>query len=447
MKKNNLTLILIALAIADLLGAIDSTGVYVALPTLVRDLHISLNLAQWVPNAFTLILVSTLILCGRLGDKYGYKKLYVYGLILFGLSSLLLGFANNAPLVIGTRALQGFAIAILYTMPTVIIAHLWREREKAFAVTASAFAGGMLVGPVLGGVLTGLNFGNFHGWHLLFLLNVPIVIVGLIISLKYIPEIPHKGGQKFDFLAVALLFSALIITTLSFSVIAKPYLLLGLALFVAIYFLERKSATPLLDFSIFNRTFTAANIISFISMVTMIGMSYVLTFYLQQTLGWSSTQAGFALLPIPFVAGIFSVIGGKIKNWRLAGFIVSIMVTLGLLMLALIRSDSTYWTGVLPGLSLIAGGSGILMTTLFAAMLGSVPTEKSATASGFLNTIQQVGSLVGIAIIAGIVLQYNKSFTLLLLISLLGIIAAFFVRNKTNIKNSAPEGGSAVEAR
>ncbi|MDH4359098.1 MAG: MFS transporter, partial [Candidatus Berkelbacteria bacterium] len=189
MKNKHLVIILIGLALADLLGAIDATGVNIALPTITKNLDIPIVLAQWIPNSYTLVLVGALIFMGKVGDIIGPKKLYLIGLSLFGLTSLALGFINDAPLLIAIRALQGLGTAILYTMPMSIIAHLWKEREKAFAVTASFFAAGMLVGPLIGGFLTGLNFGNFHGWHLIFLLNVPFIIFGIIVAAKFIPKI------------------------------------------------------------------------------------------------------------------------------------------------------------------------------------------------------------------------------------------------------------------
>lgn len=132
LNRKTLLIILIGLAIADLLGAIDSTGVNIALPTITRDLGIPIVISQWIPNAYTLVLVSMLIFMGRLGDIIGSKKLYIIGLIIFGSASLALGFINTTYPLIIVRGLQGLGTAILYTMPMAIIAHLWKEREKSF---------------------------------------------------------------------------------------------------------------------------------------------------------------------------------------------------------------------------------------------------------------------------------------------------------------------------
>jgi len=433
MSNKKLTIILIGLAIADLLGAIDATGVNIALPKITADLSIPITLSQWIPNAYTLTLVTMLLFMGKIGDIIGAKKLYIYGLMLFGLTSLILGFVNSAPAIIALRSLQGIGTAILYTMPMAIIAHLWKEREKAFAVTASFFAFGMLIGPLIGGFFTNLNFGNFHGWHLLFLLNVPLIIFGLLIASRYIPQIEKRAIKKLDYFSLLLLFSGLILIVLSLTIISKFYVILGLFLLFVLYLYEKKIKNPLLDLHLFhNQTFTAANLVSFFAMVTIIGMSFVLTFYFQDILKWNSLKAGLALLPVPAATGIAAALSGRIKNWKLGAFLTSGLILTGILLLTQINPSVSYYKLVLPGLVLIAAGGGVLMTVIFAAIIGSAPTEKSGSASGILNTLQQLGSLIGIALVAAIVLNYKLAFMILVFAALAGLFCAFFVKKREN---------------
>ncbi len=430
MNKKHLTLILIGLAVADLLGAIDATGVNIALPKITKDLAIPIVISQWIPNAYTLVLVSMLLFMGKIGDSIGVKKLYLFGLILFGLASAGLGFVNNPMALIIIRAVQGLGTAILYTMPMAIIAHLWQDREKAFSVTASFFAGGMLVGPLIGGIFTNFDFGNFHGWHLLFLLNIPFIIFGLIVAAKFIPVLPSQK-TKIDFLSVLMLLLGLGLIVLSLTIISKWYLLAGLVILLLLYFYERRIDNPLLDFSLFrNRTFTAFNIVSALAMVVIIGMSFVLTFYLQDILKWNSLQAGLALLPVPAATGVVSILAGRMKNWRLAAFLTSGLILAGILLLTQIHPNIAYYKLILPAMILIAAGSGFLMTVGFAAILGSAPTEKSGSASGILNTLQQLGGLIGIALVAAIVLHYSLAFYILVIAALIGFITAFFVKKR-----------------
>lgn len=431
MNKKTLTLILIGLAVADLLGAIDATGVNIALPNITRDLGIPISLSQWIPNAYTLVLVSTLLFMGKLGDIVGVKKLYIIGLAIFGVASLVLGFINNPYALIIVRALQGLGTAILYTMPMSIIAHLWKEREKAFAVTASFFAGGMLLGPIIGGLFTNFDFGNFHGWHLLFLLNIPFIVFGLIISAKYIPQLVHEKTAKLDILSIVLLFAGLITIVLSLTMISRFYAIAGLIILVTLYYYERRVRHPLLDINLFkNSTFTAANLVSFSTMVSVIGMSFVLTFYLQDIVGWNSMTAGLAMLPVPIATGVVAAISGKLRNWKLGAILTAVLTSMGLALFVFADPSISYFKLVLPALIVIAAGSGFLMTAGFASILGSAPTEKSGSASGILNTLQQLGSLIGIALVASITLKYNLAFTVLLIASLLGLISAFFVKNR-----------------
>lgn len=442
MPKYKYSLILIALAVADLLGAIDSTSVNIALPRIRDDLGISILKAQWIPNAFTLALVTTLILFGKIGDKYGYKKVYIIGLIIFGLSSLVLVLSEIPDLIIIARMMQGFSTAILYTMPMAIIAHLWKEKEKAFAVTSSIFALGMLIGPLIGGVFSDITIHGWSGWHLIFLVNIPLVLAGILTTIKCVPTIPKTPAIRINVTSVLLLILGIGLCTLSFSVLNSYFFLIGLVFIILLILVERKADNHLIDLTLFNRTFSSVNIISFVMMVSVIGMSYVLTFYLQDNLGWSSTKTGMSLLPVPIITGIFSIVGGRIKNWRIAGFMTSISVFLGMLLLSTIPENSinTYWRYVFPGLAFVSAGSGILMSSLFAAMISSVPKDKSGNASGVINTIQQLGALLGIAIIAGIVMRFRLSFGSLSIIALVGVMASFFVTNNNKISSEHPLG-------
>ena len=178
MRKN--WLILVAVGLADLLGSIDTTGINIILPKITENFDINISLSQWVVTAYVLAMVSTLMIAGKVCDLIGAKKTYIFGLILFGISSLFIGLFNSFYLIIIFRILQGIGTAILYAAPLSIIAHLWKNREKAFSVTAMFFSAGLVVGPVLGGLFANIQLGNFAGWHLLFLLNIPIVLAAII---------------------------------------------------------------------------------------------------------------------------------------------------------------------------------------------------------------------------------------------------------------------------
>jgi MFS family permease len=139
-------------------------------------------------------------------------------------------------------------------------------------------------------------------------------------------------------------------------------------------------------------------------------------------------QAGLAILPVPAATGIVAALGGKMKNWKLAAFLTSGLILLGILLLSQVHPNISYYKLILPAMILIAAGSGVLMSVGFAAIIGSAPTEKSGSASGILNTLQQLGGLIGIALVASIVLSYNLAFYVLTAAAFFGFLAAFFVR-------------------
>ena len=169
--------------------------------------------------------------------------------------------------------------------------------------------------------------------------------------------------------------------------------------------------------------------------MTMLGMGFVLTFYLQDILGWSSAKAGLAFIPVPVATGIVSAFSGRIKSWKLGAYLASGLILAGIAVLTFVNPSVSYFKLILPGIVLISAGSGVLMTVIFAAILGSAPTEKSGSASGILNTLQQLGGLIGIALVAAITLRYRLSFTVLTFTALAGFIAAFFVK-KNNLQKS-----------
>ena len=435
MNKRRLALILVGLAVADLLGSIDSTGVNIALPQISSDFNVDVHVVQWVLNAFTIAMVMLLIIAGKIGDRVGAKKLYIIGLVIFGLSSLGAGFSANLASLIIFRVFQGVGTAIIYTMPMSIITHLWKEREKAFSVTAAFFSLGLLVGPVLGGYLTSITLGSFSGWHLIFLINIPFVIFGLVVSSLLIPEIPTSKRPNIATVPEVMIMLAGIMLLVYGLVNQLLYLLIPSLVALGIFILyERRIINPLVDFSFFrNKTFSAANLTSFTTMIAVMGLSFMNTFFLQETLRWDPWQAGKAMLPIPAAMVLGAILGGSIKNWRVGAVLSSLLTITGLIILSQITTTTPYYAGLFIAYIVAGFGGGLLMTTIFAAILGSAPTEKSGQASGILNTIQQVGTLMGVAIIAGISTQYKLSYYILIAIMVVGLVSAFFVgRNKTN---------------
>lgn len=438
MQKNNSNRIwiLAGLGIADLLGAIDSTGVAITLPRVARDFSVSVPLVQWVVNSYTLVLVVLMITVGRVGDVVGYKKLYIWGLVLFGLGSLLSGTASGIWTLIAARTIQGAGTAVLYTMPASIIAHLWKNREKAFAFTAGLFSLGLLLGPVLGGLFTNFEIGTFSGWHLLYLLNLPIVLFGLIVSSRLLPDFKGEGiPRKTDFLGLVLL--SLGMFALVFGLVNQPFITwfyAGLFIISVLLLVELRQKNSLIDFRLFkNRTFLAANLVSFLAMVSVTGLSFVNSFYLQDTLGWSPWEAGRAMLPIPAAMLVFAFLGGRIRNWKIGAFSAALLLFVSLMILSRISPQTGYFMGLFPAYIIAGAGGGLLMTMIFSAVLGSAPVEESGTASGLLNTIQQIGALIGVTAVVAFVDNYKLAFGILAWFAFIAVACSLFISRKDAI--------------
>ncbi len=430
MKRWHSVLLLVSLGVADFLGAIDSTSVTVALPTISRDLHIGLSLLQWIPSAYILVLTCSLLFIGRLGDRIGVKKMYVVGLGLFGAASLALGFINSVPLLIAFRAVQGLGTAILYTMPMAIIRTIWHERsEKAFAVTSSMFAAGMIVGPVIGGVLASQMVFGVSGWHYIFLINVPFVVLGILAVQKVVPRIDPQRTPLGSMPNAAVLLASLGATVYALAAAQWIWVVPGILLFVLFMYLEALATHPVVPLTLFkNVTFSAANLISFTTMVSVIGISIILSFYLQDVRGYSPIQTAIAVLPVSLSTIIFSFAASALRSWRVGGFMCAVLIFLGMCMLQGISSDSSYYVTVLPAVILLGAGSSFLMTTLFSAILGSADVQHAGSASGILNTIQNLASLISIAVVTPMVHNYQLALGILLVVSVLGIIPAFWIR-------------------
>ncbi len=340
MRKN--WLILAAVGLADLLGAIDTTGVNIILPKITSNFSITVSLSQWVVTAQVLAMVSTLMIAGKVCDLIGVKKTYIFGLILFGLSSLAIGLANSFYLIIIFRVLQGIGTAILYAAPLSIIAHLWKNREKAFSVTAMFFSAGLVVGPVLGGLFANLELVSFEGWHLLFLLNIPIVIAAIIISKIKIPKIePAQKGKGVDYFGATLMVAGLFMIVLALTTPSlKIFILPGVIALAVMIITLRCARYPAFDLNLFkNRNFSASNIVSFTAMISVSGLSLMNTFFLQERVGFNPFIAGLALLPVPVFMVIFAGIGGFIKNWRLSNFLSITLLFISLIFLAIIKPE------------------------------------------------------------------------------------------------------------
>ena len=410
--STNPWVVLVIICLAQFMVVLDATIVNVALPSIQRGLHFSPSSLPWVVNAYTLVFGGFLLLGGRAADLIGRKRLFMAGIALFSLASLLNGLAQTSTMLIVGRGLQGLGGALLSPAALSIITTTFtetEERTRALGVWSAIAAGGGAVGLILGGVLTDLV-----SWPWIFIVNVPVGVLALVATLRFVPE--SRAGlahRTFDLAGAISVTSGLVV--LVFAIIkaqawswgsSRTIALLAvsaaiLGLFIAI---ERRSRAPLMRLSIFRiRTLAVADIVLLLVASGLFGMFFFASLYVQEILGYSPLKAGLAFLPV--TAGI--VIGAGIaqpltrrvglRNLAVGGVM---MAAAGLAVLTQLPVHGSYLGNLLSGLFPMSIGMGLTFVPITLLATGGVQGEDAGLASGLFNTSQQVGGSLGLAILS-----------------------------------------------
>ncbi|MGL4304706.1 MAG: MFS transporter [Mycobacteriaceae bacterium] len=408
---------LVIIALAQLMVVLDATIVTIALPYAQRDLDISEANKQWALTAYTLIFGGLLLLGGRMADYLGRRNIFLVGLVGFAASSALAGFAWDGMSFFAGRALQGAFAALLAPAALSLITVTFteqKERAKAFGVYAGVSGGGAAIGLIAGGALT-----EFASWRWTLLVNTPIAILaGVGALMVVVKDIPLKRTGGYDLPGAAAVTAGLIALVYGFtraaeagwgsaSTIGLFVASVGLlGLFVAI---EAKSSNPLLPLHIpGERNRGGAFLVALIMPVAMFAMFMFLSFYFQNTLGYSPLRTGVLFLPFPaFIiisAGLASTLLPRFGP-RIPMVFGAVSGALGLLYLAQLNSDSTWLGSVLPSQVLIAVGMGQVFVAMQSVALHNIEEKDSGVASALLNTAQQIGGSVGLALLSTIVTQ------------------------------------------
>ena len=391
---------------------LDATVVNVSLPAIQKDLNMSPTDLQGVVNSYALIFGGFLLLGGRAGDLLGRKRLFLAGIVIFTGASLLNGLANSSEFLILARGLQGLGAALVSPAALSIVTTTFREgeeRTKAMGVWSAIAAGGGAVGLLVGGILTDL-----FSWPWIFFVNVPIGIAAFILSLKYVPESKdEKIHRAFDIAGAVTVTAGLVALvygivkaeekgwvsahTLGFGVLAA--VLLG-----TIVWFESRWAEPLVRLEIFVlRWFRSANLVMLIVASGLFAMFYFNSLYVQRVLGYSPIEAGLAF--VPFTIGI--VIGAGLSQTlvkriglRSVGIIGMLLGTAGMLLFLRLDVGGDYVTDLLPGIVLVSIGMGMTFVPVTLIATSGIDAGDAGLASGLLNTSQQVGGALGLAILS-----------------------------------------------
>jgi EmrB/QacA subfamily drug resistance transporter len=405
-----------ALAFALFMIMLDNTVVNVALPSIQRDLDIGLSQLEWTVNAYALTFAVLMLTGGKLADFFGRRRVFLIGLALFTLSSLACGLATTGGTLIGARTLQGVGAAIMLPATLSIISATFppHQRGMAIGIWAGVSAMALAIGPLIGGLIT-----EHIDWSWIFIVNVPIGVLGLVVGALVIQESRDTtADQRLDI--PGLVASALALFALTFALIeANAYgwgdpVIIGLfvlsaAAFAAFILLELHQRSPMLDLSLFrSSTFAGANVVALLVTLAMFGVFFFMSIYMQNVLGYSATKTGAVFLPMTILIILIAPAAGKFSDrvgsrWLTTAGMTCL--TVALIVFSRLGLDSGF-SDILPGL--LVGGLGIalVMTPMTAAALGSVPVAKSGVGSGVLNTFRQVGGALGIAVMGAIVASY-----------------------------------------
>jgi EmrB/QacA subfamily drug resistance transporter len=414
-------LALLLLAAAQFVVVLDASIVNVALPSIGKDLHFSQDDLSWVVNAYVLVFGGFLLLGGRMADLLGRRRIFVVGLILFAAASLLGGLSTNEGQLIAARAVQGLGAALLSPAALAILTTTFAEgaeRNKALGVWGAVAGSGGAVGVLLGGVLTeGL------GWEWVLFVNVPIAVAAAFGAMRVLGESRDESARSFD-IAGALTVTAGL-SLLVYAIVdannagwgsAQTIGLgaLALALIAAFVVIERRQRQPLVPFRIFeNRTLTGANLTAVFVAMSLFSMFFFVSLYMQQVLGYSALKAGLSYLPL--AGGIIVSAGAASALTTRFGFkpvLASglVLVAGGLFWFAQISPDGTYVGDILFPSLLAAVGLGFAFVPLTIAAVSGVKPDDAGLASGLINTSQQVGGALGLAILAAVAIGRTSDF-------------------------------------
>jgi EmrB/QacA subfamily drug resistance transporter len=408
-------LALYILCLGDLMIVLDVTIVGVALPSIREDLGFTETSLAWVVNAYLLTFGGFLLLGGRLGDLFGHRRLFALGIGLFTLASLACGLSTSQGVLIGARAVQGLGAAVVSAVALSLMMTLFlepAERAKAMGIFGFVASGGGSIGVLLGGIIT-----DVLSWHWIFLVNVPVGVLVLVLTLKLVPTTPGMAGTgRLDVGGAVTVTAALMLAV--YAIVngnqngwtsAETLGVLGASavLFAIFLALESRVAAPLVPLGLFRlRNVAVSNVVGILWAAAMFAWFFLSALYLQLVLGYSPLQVGLAFLPGNIIMGILSVgLSAKlvmrfgIRKPLAAGLLLA---SLGLVLFARAPVDGNFVVDVLPSMILLGLGAGMAFNPVLLAAMSDVEPSEAGLASGVVNTSFMMGGALGLAVLASL---------------------------------------------
>jgi EmrB/QacA subfamily drug resistance transporter len=405
-KNPNRWWTLAAVCVATFMLLLDITVVNVALPAISSSLHTSFSDLQWVIDGYALGLASLLLTAGTLADRFGHRRIFVYGLIAFTVSSVLCGIATTPFFLIVARGLQGIGGAAMFATSLSLIAQAFSgpDRGTAFGIWGATIGAAVAIGPLVGGVLT-----EQVSWESIFFVNVPIGIAGVAATLAKVDEFRSPASHRVDIPGLVTFSGGLFLLIFALvrgnaegwgSPLIVGFLAASAALLAAFVAVELRTEHAMFDLSLFRKpAFGGASIAAFGLSASMFAMFLYITLYVQNSLALSPQQTGLRFLPLTAVSFFVAPAAGRLSRTIPVRALFGVGLTLvavGLLLMSNIDADSK-WTALLPGFLCAGAGIGIVNPSLAQAAVGVVEPQRSGMASGINSTFRQVGIATGIA--------------------------------------------------
>ena len=408
-------LALLVLCLGDLMIVLDVTIVGVALPSIREDLGFSEESLAWVVNAYLITFGGFLLLGGRLGDLFGHRRLFLAGIALFTLASTACGLATSQAVLVGARAVQGLGAAVVSAVALSLMMTLFTEpaeRAKAMGIFGFVASGGGSIGVLLGGILT-----DVLNWHWIFLVNVPVGILVVVLTVMWIPAARvATAAQRLDVAGAITVTVSLMIAVYAIVngndvgwLTARTLGLLGVAtaLLTGFLLIESRVASPLVPLRLFRlRNIAVSNVVGILWAGAMFAWFFLSALYLQLVLGYSPLEVGLAFLPGNLVMGAVSI-------WLSARLVMRfgirpplavglLLASVGLLLFARAPVDGTFVIDVLPSMILLGLGAGMAFNPVLLAAMSDVEPTEAGLASGVVNTSFMMGGALGLAVLASL---------------------------------------------
>jgi EmrB/QacA subfamily drug resistance transporter len=388
-------------AIGILISTLDGSILNIANPSIARDLNLQIENVEWVVTAYLLVITSSLIFFGRLGDKKGSNKIYTWGFLLFTLGSLGCSLSRSLLMLIATRMFQGIGASMMMATGIGIVANTFPsdERGKALGLTGTMVALGNMLGPSLGGLL----LARFQ-WPVIFLINIPIGLIGFYLGYRYLPdEHQNQEIQSYDIRGTLLLASVVTVLILALSGSkAINFILLGVSGLLLLLFCRWESNTlyPLLDFDLFkNKPFVYGNLTAVVVYSTQTSVFFLLPFYMETVLAFSPAYSGLMMTITPVVMAVIAPLAGYFSDKIGSARIISLSLLFLTASFLVLSTLGTTHTNIIigGGLVLLGIGMGMFGSPNTSSILGSIPRGKTGYGGGFISTNRNLSYSLGIS--------------------------------------------------